>query len=248
MHIKRFFLLTFILLAFVTVTVIVTAYFTRNIFLQTAAERYGIEILNLDVNVSSASAGIRRKNLTLHNVKIGNPPAFSGETAIHIRKVEMIIGNINRNNIYLESFVIDGMNTYLEVSEQGTNLGIIYNLAVRGGSTQKSTPGPIHKLNSLTLYIPEIQVRNVFIHPSAELMWSEIKPFRIDDFSINTQKLANGSMASQKALQIVIINILERMLLKASEIGLTKQLEDVRTKSLENSYDGKGKLTDPFEK
>ncbi len=216
-------------------------YLSRNNMAHKKVQQYGQDALNVNFEVGSVYLNLLNNTITLTDVKVANPPGYNNDNAISIEHVYAQYTSLFSDIIHFEKLDITNTNAYLEVSKQGTNLAALYNRITQNRQASQQTEA----LTGFQINAPMISFRGTFVKPSAELSWQDIKPISIPDFYIQEQVYDESGVPMQRAIQTILFALIERTLKNADQSGFLKQLETIRTKSL-NTYQGTGTLTDPF--
>ncbi|HPF79100.1 MAG TPA: hypothetical protein PLF01_07380 [Alphaproteobacteria bacterium] len=164
-----------------------------------AAEKIASNALGVNVSISSLQVSLKEKSVVVRGVKIANPPGFKKSYIMTTDEIDIGLKAASRQLIDFNDIQVHGTVVNLEVTEKGTNLQALKNLAAK--KPQKESVAS----EQVRVIVRKMVVNESTINPSITLLDRDIgsidlPPVRIS--GIGTK--SNGVLAREAVAQIII--------------------------------------------
>jgi hypothetical protein len=212
------------------IVVLAGAYFYRNSLVAKAVESGSEYALGVKTELSSAALDIGGGSLTLNNFTVDNPEGFTGNEFMSMRRgmVEVKGGSVLKNEVVVDSLIIDGIALNLEQIDRKGNFQVLLDNIKR---LEMSSSKETRKFR-----IGLIAVRDVQVNGSLSLSGNKReKSFTLDDFSLRNVGGDNGATVGQ-VTAIVVKALVSKALAAGSGLlpeGFGANLSDMKERGVE---------------
>ena len=141
---KSMFIVVLIILA-----VVVGIYISCDVIIKETAQKYGQEVLGLDVNIINISTSFSQRKISIKGVEIGNPSGFKEKNIFEFGEILVFINlkSVFKPVIEFESIVIDDAVVHYELGEHGNNIaGLQANIKKMSKHSSKDVKLPSKKV------------------------------------------------------------------------------------------------------
>ena len=184
----------------IVVVGLAVAYFVRNSLVAAAIEEGSTRTLGVEVELGSASLGLRAASLGLSDYAIRNPEGFEAENLMAIDRGHLDIdaGSVFDNEIVVDSLVLAGVNVNLLQVDAGNNAGaVMRNIKANvGGSSGESDK---------KLVIKSLALRDISVSAALTIAGKNQYEgsYSLENFTLENVGGKDGATIGEVAAQVV---------------------------------------------
>jgi hypothetical protein len=204
--------------------------------IKTAVETLGPQYLGVPVSLGSAEISLTEGSGALNNLKIGNPPGFSGPDSFKIGRVSLALdpSQISDQLVVIKSLSIDGAELAVIARGTVTNLQTIMKSLESGDSASQPTS---ETGSPIKLIIDKFTFTNAKTVLESDLLGS--KEISLPDISLNGIGRNSSGVTAQEAVKQML-----RPIIRSAQDALVKEglgVDDLKKNAAEKIQEGIGK-------
>ena len=200
---------------------------------EAAIEKYGSEVTQTSVEVSSVHIGLTDGLGTITNLVIGNPKGFDSDYLFQMDNigVQLDLENISKDLIVINQIMLDGPSIIYELNNSKSNVDAVKkNVDAYTGSSSESnesdqSAGP--KLIIENFIIKNGDVKTVSNMVTDKTLSTKLPTIHLRDIGKNT-----GGAASNEIAKIIIAELTKHIKAAASNIDLRSLMNEEVLKKL----------------
>lgn len=163
------------------------------------AEKIATNALGVNVSISSLSVSLKDKTATVKGIKIANPSGFKNRHIITVSEVDVGLKAFSKALINFNDIQVNGGVINLEITEKGTNLQALKELA--GRKKQRDSVGS----EAIRVIIEKMVINQSTINPSITLLNKDIGTIKLPAVRLSgIGTKSNGVLAKEAVSQILI--------------------------------------------
>lgn len=182
-------------------------------------EKIASNALGVKVKISSMDISLKEKHVTVHGLKIGNPPGYKKSYAMTSDKIHIGLNTASKELIDFNDINAEGTVVNLEVTPKGTNLTDLKKLAQ--AKPQKDSVGS----KQIRVIVQNMVIGASTLNPSVTLLNRDIGSINIPPVKLSgIGKRQNGVLAREAITQIITqyLSVAEK---EASRQGYLKGMD-----------------------
>ncbi len=206
---KKFLLILILIL----VAALVAVYFSMDIIIKEAVQKYVPPITKTDIHITSVHTSIFDGEFKVKGLAVGNPAGFKTPNAFTLGEIEVVMDmkSLFKDVIYINKIVIDRAVATLEISKSGTNIGTIHqnitDYMKKNESTDKVETTK-NKEKSKKVIVKELTLQNSSVQLASNLTRTQ-KTMNIPLPTIRLQNIGNekNPITIERAFAIILSTI-----------------------------------------
>ena len=211
----------------VLVLVISTGYLiwsSLNEITEFALESFASKKLNADVVLDSVNLDFATAQATLENVNIGNPPGYTGDYAIKVERVAVLLdtASIGTGQFIINKIEVSNPDIVYEFSNSGTNIDqLIENFSANTSSTKdgnKPKSDAYFGIDNLLIHAGKVSVNH-------QLMQGKSLSFELPDIDIQELNNGNKEFDSESVAEDILVNIKTEIGIAIASASIQRGLE-----------------------
>jgi hypothetical protein len=183
-------------------------------------EKIASDALGVKVNIGRVDVSLSDKRVTVHSLKISNPPGYHKSYAMTAETILIGLNTASKQLIDFKDIQVKGSVVNLEVNEKGMNLTDLKNLA--NGKEQKESMGS----EQIRVIIEHMVIDASVINTSIPMLNRDIQPLRLP--AMNFSNIGSGGgVTAGIAIEQVFTQYLSAAENAARQGGLLKDLPNM---------------------
>ncbi len=197
-----------------------------------AAERIASNALGVNVSISSLSFSLKEKKATLSGIRISNPPGFKKSHIITADNIQIGFNTASRQLIDFKRIDVNGTVINLEVTEKGTNLQALKNLA--GKKKQKESVGS----EQVRVIVRNMVINESTINPSVTLLNRDVGSIKLPPVRVSGIGQNSSGALAKDAVSQIIVQYLRAAERQAGSQGLLSGAANAVVDEVKGAVDG----------
>jgi hypothetical protein len=183
-----------------------------------AAEKIASDALGVKVRISSLDISLENKKASVNGLRISNPPGYGSDLAMSADSIVIGLNTASKQLIDFDDIQVNGSVVNLEVTEHGTNLTDLKELAMR--KKQRESIGS----EQIRVIVRKMVIGASTLNPRVTLLGGDMGSIKIPAINlsgIGTRE--NGVLAREAIVQVVTkyIGVAQK---EANKAGMLKGL------------------------
>lgn len=187
---------------------------------QQVAQRLASETLGVTVTIGKLDVSLQERRAVAYNLKIGNPPGYSGKDAMSVGRITIALGDVSKELITFKDIDVDHTAINLEVRPEGTNLGTIKSM-IKTAPHQE----PPADVKPLRVILDRTALTSAQLIPTVTLVGDEaLSSVTIPDIVLSGIGQKENGVLAREAIAQVWNGIMRHVEKAASEAGFYEGL------------------------
>jgi hypothetical protein len=201
-------------------------YFNANSIIINTTERIASNALGVPVKIGSLQLSLADKSITLHTLKIGNPPGYKQPYIITADSILVGLNTVSQKFIDFKMIDVKGVELFFEMSPQGANLNDLKKLAT--GKKQAQTPTTANaNSEGVRVTIQQVVIDPSTINASIAMLNKTIPPITMLAVHVSGIGQKDGGTNASDAIVQVLTQYLATAEQTVSNSGVFKQLPNL---------------------
>lgn len=207
--------------ALLLIAVGVFVFLNFNNLAKSAAEKIASDALGVKVRIASLNISLADKEASVNGLRISNPPGYKKAHAITSDKITIGLNTASKQLIDFKNIKVEGTTVNLEVTEKGTNLTDLKNLAAK--KPQKKSVGS----EQIRVIVRNMVIGTSTLNSSVNLLGIDMAPIKIPPVRLSNIGQREKGVLAKDAITQIITKYIKTSQKEANKAGMLKGLNDV---------------------
>lgn len=210
-------------------------YFNFGDIITRTAEKVASSALGTDVKIGSLQIMPSEKKISVTDIRIANPKGFSGANALTVGEIAIAAGEISKELLNFKEFTLRDAEVFLEVTENGTNLGAIKENSESGKSESPEKESSADSIQPKVI-IDRFSMTGTKLYPKTTIVDTDLTTVIVPDINLSgIGKKENGILAREAIIQ-VFDSVSKRLMKASASAGMLQGLSAENLKEISNSF------------
>ncbi len=184
-------------------------------------EAKATEALGVKVTIADLQIKLGEKKATVQKLRIANPKGFSAPYAVVVDDISVVLADISSQLVTLKDISVSGVNTYLDVTEKGTNL-----TTLKKGMKTKPAADTADAKPAPKVIIDRLSITNAQVSPNVVLFdqGGDVAPVAIPNLVLSDIGRKEKGVTIQEASKQIIDPFIKSASNAAGNAGLYQGL------------------------
>ncbi len=230
------------ILAAIVVVIGVAVYINMGSLVKYAAETVATDALEVPVNIGQVDVNLEEMTVGVSDIKIGNPKGFKNKNAIHIASLDIKARSMTREILLFSSIDVGKTDIFLEVGENGTNLGTIHKTVSSKGNSQSQPANNSGDAAQVKVIIDSFLMRQASITPAVTLTDKDLGTITMPDLQLTGIGEKSNGVLAREAIADILQKVTHVAVDTSFKSGFLEGLSGSAMQDLRNRMGIKGSL------